>query len=128
MNPVLEHKIRAMIQEVIDIILENKSDFRTPAETKEAIKKSRNLPDEYKDVSIKFLKQYSKYNSDGRISGLSLHPDLIKKIKEKGLPDGFDMGVDKNGFYIHTHRARSKSHEKPDGVTEKEIKFVDSTG
>ena len=37
-------------------------------------------------------------------------------------------GIDKNGYFIHTHRARSKSHKTPKGITNKEIKFIDSTG
>ena len=36
--------------------------------------------------------------------------------------------LDKDGFYIHTHRARSKSYESPEKITEKDIKFIDSTG
>jgi len=59
---------------------------------------------------------------------LQLHRDLKKKIKEMGLPEGFSMGVDKDGYYIHTHRARSKSYEKPDAISIKDIKFIDSTG
>ena len=34
----------------------------------------------------------------------------------------------RDGYFIHTHRARSKSHEKPSGITAKEMKFIDSTG
>jgi hypothetical protein len=43
-----------------------------------------------------------------KITGLRLHPLLRKKISEGNYPDGFDMGIDKNGYFIHTHRARSK--------------------
>jgi hypothetical protein len=85
------------------------------------------IPKEYKEFALRSLKQYSKAGN-GKITGLNLHPDLSKKITEKDLPRGFDMGVDKNGYYIHTHRARSKSHENPADITIKEIRFVDSTG
>lgn len=91
------------------------------------IKNSKKLPNEYKEVALKFLKTYSTYKP-GRVTGLNLHPDLIKIIKDNQYPSGFDMGIDKDGYYIHTHRARSKSHEQPNQITAKEIKFIDSTG
>lgn len=50
------------------------------------------------------------------------------QISDSDYPNGFDMGIDEDGFFIHTHRARSKSHEKPDGITVKEMEFIDSTG
>jgi len=105
---------------------------------------SLELLDNSSDIvnSIKFLKKVSKENKEialtliqsythaknGKISGLLLHPDLAKRISENNYPDGFSMGIDKNGFYIHTHRARSKSHEKVSQITAKEMKFIDSTG
>lgn len=91
------------------------------------IKHVRGISKELKEVALNHLKQYTKVGK-GKITGLRLHTDLIKKIKEGGYPDGFDMGIDKNGYYIHTHRARSKSHPTPDKITVKEIKFIDSTG
>lgn len=94
---------------------------------KDKIKYVRGVSDELKDFALSHLETYTNA-AKGRISGLKLHPDLKKKIKEKGLPDGFSMGVDKDGYYIHTHRARSKSYEKPDAISVKDIKFIDSTG
>lgn len=91
------------------------------------IKHLRGVPKELKEVALNHLKKYTRA-SKGKITGLRLHADLIKKIKEGGYPDGFDMGIDKKGYYIHTHRARSKSHPTPDKITVKEIKFIDSTG
>jgi hypothetical protein len=38
------------------------------------------------------------------------------------------MGIDKDGYFIHTHRARSKSYETPEKISVKDIKFIDSTG
>lgn len=87
----------------------------------------KKLPKEYKEEACKFV-QYITNSGNGKVTGLTLHPDLKKKIKEKGLPDGFSMGVDKDGYFIHTHRARSKSYEKPDAISVKDIKFIDSTG
>ena len=86
------------------------------------------IPDEYKEIALKLLKSYTSVKNSV-IYELELHPDLKKKIKEKGLPDGFSMGIDKNGyFFVQTQRCRSKSHPIPDKITIKEIKFNDSTG
>lgn len=105
-------------------IFEKKSKGDVPIET--SIQYAR-IPKELKEEALKYLKDYSKCKKS-RISGLLLHPDLKKKIKEKNLPDGFDMGIDKDGYYIHTHRARSKSYESPSKISVKDIKFIDSTG
>jgi hypothetical protein len=85
------------------------------------------IPKEYKDIAVKLVKQYTTAKN-GKITGLNLHPDLKKKVEEGGYPSGYDMGIDKNGFYIHTHRARSKSHENPADITAEEMKQTDSTG
>lgn len=92
-----------------------------------SIKHLKGLPKELKDVAMLHVKEYSKANK-GKVTGLKLHTDINNKIKENDLPNGFDMGIDKNGYFIHTHRARSKSHKTPKGITNKEIKFIDSTG
>lgn len=85
------------------------------------------IPKEYKEIALTLLQPYTKVKKSV-IYELQLHPDLKKKIKEKNLPDGFSMGIDKNGYFLSTHRARSKSHPSPDKITIKEIKFIDSTG
>ena len=108
------------------LMLEKKS-IGKDRDIKDKIKYVRGVSDELKDFALSHLETYTNA-AKGRISGLQLHPDLKKKIKEKGLPDGFSMGVDKDGYYIHTHRARSKSYEKPDAISIKDIKFIDSTG
>lgn len=94
---------------------------------KSKIKNLKRIPKELKDVAIDLVKQYTEAKN-GKITGLNLHPDLKSKIKRGDYPDGFDMGIDKDGYFIHTHRARSKSHESPDKISVREIKFIDSTG
>ena len=105
--------------------------FLNESKTEYADRKSvmamKSLSDEQKKEIIKFLKKYSR-KSTGRISGLLVHPEIIKKAKEKGIEVGFDMGIDNNGYYIHTHRARSKSHKNPSKITVKDMKFINSTG
>lgn len=99
----------------------------TPAELRDAIPHMTKLSDDQKEEAVKLVNDLSKKNK-GQLSGLGLHADLKKKIKEKGLPDGFSMGIDKDGFYIHTHRARSKSFKTPGAISVKAIRFIDSTG
>lgn len=48
--------------------------------------------------------------------------ELKAKMKEVSL------GQDKDGYYVYTHRARSKSYKKPESIPDKDIKFISSTG
>lgn len=41
---------------------------------------------------------------------------------------GFSISKDKNGFFIHTHRWRSKSYKSMKNIPKSAIKFVKSTG
>lgn len=92
-----------------------------------SIKNLKGLPKELKEVAYNYVK-YVTSAKKSKVFGLELHPELKKKIKEGSYPSGFDMGIDKDGYFIHTHRARSKSHDKPNCITAKEMKFIDSTG
>ena len=92
-----------------------------------SIKYLKKIPKELKEEALKLVTSSTKAKN-GKITELKLHPDLKKKIADGGYPDGFSMGIDKDGYFIHTHRVRSKSHEKPDGITVKEIKFIETTG
>ena len=104
---------------------EEKSEFNLSI--KDHIKFLKKIPKDYKTIALSYIKTYTKAKN-GRISGLNLHDDIIKKANSYGLSTGFDMGIDKNGYYIHTHRSRSKSHKNPSDITIEEIKFIDSTG
>ena len=118
-----ESDLTRIVKRVIEESKSNKDD--RPIQDK--IKYVRGISNELKDIALDHLGSRTRANK-GKITGLELHANLKKKIKDKNLPDGFDMGIDKDGFYIHTHRARSKSYESPEKITEKDIKFVDSTG
>jgi hypothetical protein len=87
----------------------------------------KKLPKEYKEEACKLV-QYITRAGKGKVTGLEIHPELKAKIKEKGYPDGYSMGVDKDGWFVHTHRARCKSYPTPGEITAKELKFIDSTG
>jgi hypothetical protein len=83
---------------------------------REAVKRSH-LP---KDIKEKVLKLGVSRFENGRAH--------IGKPKIKGRNfDGVGMGADKNGFYVYTHRARSKSKSDPSEITSKEVKFIRST-
>ena len=91
------------------------------------IKHLHKITKEYKDIALGLIQSYTEAKN-GIITGLILHPNLEKKIKEGNYPSGFSMGIDENGFFIHTHRARSKSHSKPEDITVEEMKKTDATG
>ena len=100
----------------------------SPENIQKKIKYVRGLSDECRKYAMENHSDWKHDVGSGKVSGLKIHPDLQKKIDEEGLPSGFSMGVDNGGYYIHTHRARSKSRTNPVGFTKTEIKFVDSTG
>lgn len=107
----------------------NEIDDKNSSENiKKKIKYVRGLSDECRQYAMENHSDWLHNVGNGKVSGLKLHPDLKKKIESEGLPSGFDMGVDKKGYYIHTHRARSESRSNPSGFTQKEIKFIDGTG
>jgi hypothetical protein len=93
----------------------------------DTIKNLKKVPKELKEIALTLLKTYTKAGK-GKITGLNLHQGLVNKIEKGNYPNGFDMGIDKDGFFIHTHRARSKSYENPEDIPVKDIKFIDSTG
>lgn len=49
-------------------------------------------------------------------------PELRRKL------DGVSLGKDKNGYFVYTHRARSKSYAEPDKIPQSKIIFIRSTG
>ena len=105
----------------------------TEAEMKDAILRMKSIPKEWKEEAVKFVTSFDgkllrTEKRPSQVTGLTLHPDLKKKIKEKNLPSGFDMGIDKDGYFIHTHRAKSKSYDDAGKISVKDIKFIDSTG
>jgi hypothetical protein len=99
----------------------------TIPQIKNKIMRLHNLPKELKEIAVGLVQSYTTAEK-GKVFSLHLHPDLIKKIKEHDLPDGFNMGISKDGYCIHTHRARGKFYETPDKIPISEIKFIDSTG
>jgi hypothetical protein len=50
-------------------------------------------------------------------------PDDLKEVLS-----GVTLGKDDDGYFVYTHRARSKSYPDPHGIPQKKIDFVESTG
>jgi uncharacterized protein (UPF0335 family) len=112
--------------DVREFVKESKSN-KDHKDIKDVILGLRGIDKDKKEESLELLKTYTKAGSS-KITGLNLHTKLKEKIKRYNLPDGFDMGLDKKGYFIHTHRARSKSYQDPSKINIKDIKFIDSTG
>lgn len=45
-----------------------------------------------------------------------------------GIHYGVSISKDKDGYYAHTHRARSKSYPSVEAIPASKLKFIDSTG
>jgi len=52
-----------------------------------------------------------------------------KEFRAKhGKNTGVSLARDKDGFYVKTHRCRSKSYPRPSAIPNDRVKFVGSTG
>jgi len=112
----------------LETFLENNSkDIGNIKDIKDIIRNLRGISKERKEEAITLLKPYTKAGKS-KITELNLSKSLLDKIEKGGYPSGFSMGIDKNGYFIHTHRARSKSYESPDKIPVKDMKFIQSTG
>jgi len=90
-----------------------------------SINKSKKIPKELKNEIIKLVNSNSEYIMGGFIKELTKPKELIDKCDEI---NGVSLGADKNGFYVYTHRARSKSSKSPEMIPIKAIKFIETTG
>ena len=61
---------------------------------------------------------------------INKHPEfnLQKSITKNGKKYGVGVGKDDDGFFVHTHRARSKSYASKDKIPIKDLIFIKSTG
>lgn len=113
--------------EKLETIEESKELKTDEPKIQDQIVNSKKLSGDLKNAAMRLKGSLTKYKN-GVVTGLNLSDELIKKIKDNNYPSGFSMGIDKNGYFIHTHRARGKSYEQPDKIPASEIKFIDSTG
>ncbi|CUU45549.1 hypothetical protein [Clostridium beijerinckii] len=58
------------------------------------------------------------------------HPEfnLQKSISKGGKKYNVGVGKDDDGYFVHTHRARSKSYKNKSDIPIKDLKFIESTG
>lgn len=91
---------------------------------KKSLLLSRKIPKEMKEKILPLITSSSRYNN-GRFFGLR-KPSGMGKISSK--ISGVSFGADGKGFFVYTHRCRSKSNPNPLKITKKEIDFVESTG
>lgn len=91
-------------------------------DVKGKVERSKKIPKEIKDKIFPLIAvNTTKYNN-GRVFRLN-----IPKIDGKSF-DGVDLGADKDGFFVFTHRARSKSKSEISKIPKKDIEFIKSTG
>jgi hypothetical protein len=122
---LLTEKIQRISGKKIILVEKKQSKYKS---VKEQIQKMH-IPVELKEKILELTNSGTHINSKHPvILGLTMSSELKNKIKEGNLPSGFSFGADKNGFFIYTHRARSKSHKNSNKITTKEIRFIDSTG
>lgn len=106
------------------ILLEKYSDRKYGKECVSAIQNSRSIPKDMKEPLISMIdyNQFGTYYDRKKVYNL-------KKPNVSGKSfDGVDIGADKDGYFVLTHRARSKSKESIDKIPIKDIKFIKSTG
>lgn len=96
---------------------------------KTSIERSKKLPAAMKEKILKLLVTRQKYLNTEYKNGIVLNlraPRGMSKIS-KNIKE-CSVGADKNGFFVYTHRARSKSHKDPLKITKREIDFIETTG
>ena len=61
---------------------------------------------------------------------INKHPEynLQKSISKNGKKYCVGVGKDDDGYFVHTHRARSKSYPNKKDIPIKDLKFIESTG
>lgn len=61
---------------------------------------------------------------------INKHPkyNLQKSLTKKGKRYCVGVGKDEDGYFVHTHRARSKSYPSKKDIPIKVLKFIESTG
>lgn len=89
------------------------------------VRNSKKLSKELKEIIIPLIIKDGIHGTsykNGKVFRLT-----IPTIDGKTF-DGVDLGADENGFFVFTHRARSKSYETIDKIPQKDINFIETTG
>lgn len=104
-----------------EILFELKKKVTKYQKTKGEIERSRSIPKDMKEKILQQLSSGSRYNK-GSVYGLKK-----KSVSGKSF-DGVSLGADKDGFFVYTHRARSKSYGEIETISKKDLSFIESTG
>lgn len=92
---------------------------------KDELKNSRLFPNgKFKDEVLKLVNSNSRVVK-GKVFYLT-KPSELRTISSK--ISGCGLGADKNGYFVFTHRARSKSYKTLKSIPKKTIEFIESTG
>jgi len=95
------------------------------SDVKGKVERSKKLSKEMKEKILPLIIQNGIHGTtykEGRVFRLK-----IPKVSGKSFK-GVDLGADKDGFFVATHRARSKSKPEIKDISDKDIKFIESTG
>lgn len=93
-------------------------------EAKKKVQASRKIPSDLKEKILPLVTSSSRYDN-GRVYGLR-KPTGMGKISPK--LSGVSLGADADGFFVYTHRCRSKSYKDTLKIPKKVIDFVETTG
>ena len=109
-----------------EVLKESKNTIgEEPKNIFDQVKHSRKLSKDIKELILPLFIQSdiggTRYNK-GRVFDLKI-PNIVGKSF-----DGVSLGADKNGFFVFTHRARSKSYTEIEKIPNKDIKFIETTG
>jgi hypothetical protein len=89
-------------------------------DVKGKIERSKKLSKEMKDKILPLIIKNGMH-------GTKYNNGVVTKLKYDKSKE-CDLGADKDGFFVFTHRARSKSYSEVDKIPQKDIKFIESTG
>jgi tRNA nucleotidyltransferase/poly(A) polymerase/GNAT superfamily N-acetyltransferase len=105
-----------------EILDESKSKY---TDAKKSLMMSKSISEEMKKEILKYIGGGSTYKEGGYVHGLIKPKELLDKTPKA---EGVSMGADKDGFFVYTHRQRSKSYASPEKISIKDIEFTESTG
>ncbi len=117
----LNKRLKLLAEEIYDKYFKpfNKGIFNESENYEDVIQKiksSKKLSQEIKDKIIPLVVLNSTAYNKGFVTGL------------KFANSGCSLGANEDGFFVHTHRARSKSYSDIDKIPQKDINFIVSTG
>lgn len=117
--------MKLVFESLNEFLNEKFSDKKFGKECISSIKNSRKLSKEMKEkiLPLVFYNDiHGTYYNNGKVYRLK-----IPRISGKSFK-GVNLGADKDGFFVFTHRARSKSKSEIDKIPDKNIKFIEGTG